>query len=352
MKNEIAEVLKNYSDPVLRSNYLELRSAKYFEDQNTLEISLDYPAKRFVRRISDELSKLFIDHGLKVRLDVRQKIRPHAVRREVRRAQNVSNLIAVASGKGGVGKSTVSVNLAVALSVLGAKVGILDADIYGPSLHVMFGLEGVPVENDGKKYFPVRRYGMDVNSVGLFIDKGDPVIWRGPLAAKTLTQLFSLTAWENLDYLIVDLPPGTGDIQITLSESVPVTAGIIVTTPQDVAAEDADRAFSLFEKIGIPVLGVVENMAYYTCPCCGHVEYIFGQGGAEKIAARHASSVLASLELVPQVRKDADGGQPTVAVRPDDAVSQRFIRLALDTARKIAYLPIDHSAQIPMVKKI
>jgi ATP-binding protein involved in chromosome partitioning len=260
------------------------------------------------------------------------RIHAHAVQPNVSPSPRVRNVIAVASGKGGVGKSTTAVNLALALQREGARVGILDADIYGPSVPAMLGLSGRPDSPDGKSIEPMRAHGVEAMSIGLLVDQETPMIWRGPMATSALTQLFGETLWGDLDYLIVDLPPGTGDIQLTLSQKIPVAGAVIVTTPQDIATLDAKKALKMFEKVQVPVLGLIENMAVHVCSNCGHAEHIFGSGGGEKMAAQYGVPLLGSLPLEIAIREQGDAGTPIVAAAPDSAAAQAYRQ----TARRLA----------------
>lgn len=260
------------------------------------------------------------------------RIHAHAVQPNVSPSPRVRNVIAVASGKGGVGKSTTAVNLALALQLDGARVGILDADIYGPSVPAMLGLSGRPDSPDGKSIEPMRAHGIEAMSIGLLVDQDTPMIWRGPMATSALTQLFGETLWGDLDYLIVDLPPGTGDIQLTLSQKIPVAGAVIVTTPQDIATLDAKKALKMFEKVQVPVLGLIENMAVHVCSNCGHAEHIFGSGGGEKMAAQYGVPLLGSLPLELAIREQGDAGTPIVAAAPDSAAAQAYRQ----TARRLA----------------
>ena len=254
---------------------------------------------------------------------------------ELKPLPQVRNIIAVGSGKGGVGKSTVAVNLALALAAEGASVGVLDADIYGPSVPMMLGLSGRPDSPDGKSIEPMRAHGLQAMSIGLLVDQDTPMIWRGPMATSALTQLLGETRWEALDYLVVDLPPGTGDIQLTMAQKIPVAGAVIVTTPQDIATLDARKALKMFEKLGIAVLGLVENMAVHVCSNCGHTEHVFGEGGGERMAAQYGVPLLGSLPLDAAIREQGDAGVPVVAARPDSSVAAQWRALA---ARMVAEL--------------
>ncbi|TWI04731.1 ATP-binding protein involved in chromosome partitioning [Luteimonas cucumeris] len=267
------------------------------------------------------------------------RIHAHAVQPNVSLSPRIRNVIAVASGKGGVGKSTTAVNLALALQLEGARVGILDADIYGPSIPAMLGLSGRPDSPDGKSIEPMRAHGIEAMSIGVLVDQDTPMIWRGPMATSALTQLFNETLWGDLDYLVVDLPPGTGDIQLTLSQKIPVAGAVIVTTPQDIATLDARKALKMFEKVEVPVLGLIENMAVHVCSNCGHAEHIFGSGGGEKMAAQYGVPLLGSLPLEIAIREQGDAGQPIVASAPDSVAAQAYRQTARRLAEVLAARP-------------
>ena len=252
-----------------------------------------------------------------VEVSVTQNIIAHKVQGTLRVMPGVKNIIAVSSGKGGVGKSTVSANLALALAHEGARVGVLDADIYGPSQPKMLGASGQPVSADGKTMEPMESLGLQINSIGFMIEEDDPMIWRGPMAAGALQQLITQTNWHDLDYLIVDMPPGTGDIQLTLSQQVPLTGAVVVTTPQDIALIDAKKGLRMFQKVNVPILGIIENMSVFICPHCGEVEHIFGEGGAKRMSEQYGVPLLGELPLSAKIREQADSGLPTVAAEPD-----------------------------------
>jgi ATP-binding protein involved in chromosome partitioning len=259
-------------------------------------------------------------------------------------------VVAVASGKGGVGKSTTAVNIALALAAEGAKVGLLDADIYGPSVPMMMGIEGRPDSEDGKTMEPLENYGVQVMSIGFLVDKDEAMIWRGPMATQALEQLLRQTNWKDLDYLIVDMPPGTGDIQLTLSQRVPMTGAVVVTTPQDIALLDAKKGIKMFEKVGVPILGIVENMAVHVCSNCGHVEHIFGADGGKKMAAEYSMDYLGALPLAMQIRLQADSGKPTVVADPESEVAGLYKAVARKVALAIAAKNKDFSSKFPSIK--
>ena len=276
---------------------------------------------------------------------VRHRIAAHAVQPALAPSPRIRNVIAVGSGKGGVGKSTTAVNLALALQRLGAKVGVLDADVYGPSVPAMLGLSGRPESPDNKSIEPMRAFGVEAMSIGLLVDVDAPMIWRGPMATSALTQLFNDTRWDDLDYLLVDLPPGTGDIQLTLAQKIPVAGAVIVTTPQEIATLDARKALKMFEKVNVPVLGIVENMAVHVCSNCGHAEHLFGQGGGEAMAAQYGVPLLGSLPLDLRIREQGDAGTPVVAAAPDSAPAQAYLATAQAMAAQLATRP---RASIPI----
>jgi ATP-binding protein involved in chromosome partitioning len=277
------------------------------------------------------------------------KIVSHAVQRGVKLVPGVKNIIAVASGKGGVGKSTTAVNLALALAAEGASVGILDADIYGPSQPMMMGITGRPESSDGKTMQPMKNHGVEVMSIGFLIDADNPMIWRGPMVTQALEQLLRQTNWGDLDYLIVDMPPGTGDIALTLSQRVPLTGAVIVTTPQDIALLDAKKGLKMFEKVGVPILGLVENMSVYVCPKCGHTEHIFGADGGRKMAAEYGVDDLGALPLNLSIREQADSGRPTVVAEPEGEIAALYMAMARRIAVKIAQRAKDFSSKFPTI---
>ena len=276
-------------------------------------------------------------------------VRAHAVQANLTPHPRVRNVIAVGSGKGGVGKSTTTVNLALALAAEGARVGLLDADVYGPSIPAMLGLSGRPDSPDNKSIEPMRAFGVEAMSIGLLVDQDTPMIWRGPMATSALMQLFNDTLWGDLDYLLIDLPPGTGDIQLTLAQKIPVAGAVIVTTPQDIATLDAKKALKMFEKVEVPVLGIVENMAVHTCSNCGHVEHLFGQGGGERMAAQYGVPLLGSLPLDIAIREQGDAGQPVVVAAPDSAVAQAYRQTARVMAATLAQRP---RASVPIASSL
>ncbi len=316
-----------------------------------LDVELGYPAKSQIELIRgmvvEALSGL---NGIgKVDVNVHSKIVAHSVQRGIKLMSNVKNIIAVASGKGGVGKSTTAVNLALALSAEGAQVGILDADIYGPSQPMMMGISGKPESHDGKTMEPLENHGVQVSSIGFMIDPDQPMVWRGPMVTQALQQLLQQTNWRDLDYLIVDMPPGTGDIQLTLSQKVPVTGAVIVTTPQDIALLDARKGLKMFDKVGIPILGIVENMSTHICSNCGHAEAIFGSGGGEKMCAEYDVDFLGALPLTMSIREQTDSGTPTVIADPNGKATEIYKMIARRVAVKVAEKAKDMSSKFPSI---
>jgi ATP-binding protein involved in chromosome partitioning len=280
---------------------------------------------------------------------VGSKVVAHAVQKSLKPIDNVKNIIAVASGKGGVGKSTVAVNLALALSVEGATVGILDADIYGPSQPRMLGIKSKPESKDGSSLEPMHSYHLQAMSIGFLIDEETPMIWRGPMVTQALEQLLNDTNWSELDYLVIDLPPGTGDTQLTLAQKVPVAGAVIVTTPQDIALLDARKGFKMFEKVEVPVLGIVENMSTHICSKCGHEEHIFGSGGGGRMAEQYGVELLGQLPLDIRIREDTDGGRPTVIADPECRIAQAYREIARNTAARLALQAKDYAAKFPSI---
>ncbi|WP_338848659.1 iron-sulfur cluster carrier protein ApbC [Massilia sp. W12] len=314
-------------------------------------IELSYPAASADAQLRQAVEAFLLQQpGVnEVALTVQSKIVPHGVQRGLKPLPQVKNIIAIASGKGGVGKSTTCVNLALALAALGARVGILDADIYGPSQPMMTGIAGQPESRDGQSMEPMQNYGLQVASIGFLIKPEDAMVWRGPMVTQALQQLLLQTNWQDLDYLLVDMPPGTGDIQLTLSQKVPLTGAVIVTTPQDIALADALRGLKMFEKVGVPILGIIENMSMHICSNCGHHEAIFGEGGAQKMCQQHGIEFLGGLPLRRSIREQADAGKPSVIAEPDGDVAQIYRRLALQLAVKLGQQSKDMSSKFPNI---
>jgi ATP-binding protein involved in chromosome partitioning len=351
----LLQALQGVTDPNTGKDFVSTKALKNLQVQDgdvAFDVELGYPAKSQMpalrRALITAAKEVAGVENVSVNLSV--KIIPHAVQRGVQLLPNVKNIVAVASGKGGVGKSTTTVNLALALAAEGAKVGILDADIYGPSQPMMMGIEGRPESTDGKTMEPLENYGVQVISIGFLIDKDEAMIWRGPMATQALEQLLRQTNWKDLDYLLVDMPPGTGDIQLTLSQRVPITGAVIVTTPQDIALLDARKGIRMFDKVGVPILGIVENMAVYCCPNCGHVEHIFGADGGKNMAAEVGTDYLGSLPLNMSIRVQADSGMPTVVADPEGEVATIYKTVARQVAIKIAAKAKDFSSKFPSIK--
>ncbi len=323
-------------------------------DQPRLSVSVQFafPAAPLAAELDTKIRALIDDLGIAGTplLAIESKVKPHAVRSGMKPLPGAANIIAVASGKGGVGKSTTAVNIALALSLAGARVGILDADIYGPSQPRMLGLRDAhPVSHDGTTMEPLTAHGVETMSIGFLVDEKEPMVWRGPMVTQALNQILTQTNWGNLDYLIVDMPPGTGDIQLTLSQRVPVSGALIVTTPQDIALLDAHKGLKMFEKVGIPVLGIIENMSTHICSGCGHEEAIFGSGGGARLGAECNVPVLGQLPLDLGIREQADGGHPSVAANPDGPIAQAYLACALRMAAELSRQRVEHAHKFPNI---
>ena len=352
---EVKARLAQLVDPVTGTDYVSSRMLQGVEtDQQggvVVRVTLGYPAKYRAQAVGEAIGEALDGLGASsVKVEVTQDIIAHKVQGTLRVMPGVKNIIAVSSGKGGVGKSTVAANLALALSHEGARVGVLDADVYGPSQPTMLGAHGAPMTADGTTMEPLESHGLQINSVGFMVGEDEPMIWRGPMAAGALEQLLKLTNWHDLDYLVVDMPPGTGDIQLTLSQSVPITGAVVVTTPQDIALIDAKKGLRMFEKVNVPILGIVENMSVFICPHCGEVTHIFGEGGADRMSEQYGVLVLGHLPLSAQIREEADSGSPTVARDPDSKEAMLFRDMAMKVAGAIAKLGKDYSARMPTIK--
>ncbi|RJQ46897.1 MAG: iron-sulfur cluster carrier protein ApbC [Gammaproteobacteria bacterium] len=353
-QTDVETLLKEVVDPCLGQDLVTARAVKNIavsDDGVSVEIVLGYPAKGCQEQLAEQVrKKLQSLPGLKrAEVKVSSHITVHAVQRGVKPHPAIKNIIAVASGKGGVGKSTTAVNLALALAAEGANAGILDADIYGPSQPRMLGGNERPVSKDGKSMEPVLRHGIQSMSIGYLIDEETPMIWRGPMVTTALEQLLNDTRWQDVDYLVVDLPPGTGDIQLTLSQKIPVSGAVIVTTPQDIALLDARKALKMFQKVEVPVLGIIENMSTHICSQCGHEEHIFGAGGGERMAEQYDVDLLGSLPLDISIRENADNGHPSVMAEPDGRIAQIYRDIARKVAAKLALQARDFSAKFPKI---
>ena len=351
---DLLQALGTVQDPHTGKDFVSTRTLRNLQVNGgdvAFDVELGYPAKSLIPALRS--SFIAAARGVagveNVSVNITFKVAAHAVQRGVQLLPGVKNIIAVASGKGGVGKSTTAVNLALALAAEGASVGLLDADIYGPSVPMMMGIEGRPESVDGKNMEPMENYGLQVMSIGFLVAQDEAMIWRGPMATQALEQLLRQTNWKDLDYLIVDMPPGTGDIQLTLSQRVPMTGAVIVTTPQDIALLDAKKGIKMFEKVGVPILGIVENMAVHICSQCGHAEHIFGEGGGKKMAADYQMDYLGALPLDIKIRLQADSGMPTVVADPDGEVAGIYKAVARKVAITVAAKAKDFSAKFPTI---
>ena len=353
-KSDIESTLGQLNDPNMETDLVSSKAVKSIEadgDNWKVEIVLGYPAAGYFDElkfeIQDALSELNADCEFEI--DISSQIKSHAVQQNLKPLPGIKNIVAVASGKGGVGKSTTAVNLALALQAEGASVGILDADIYGPSIPRMLGCQGQPESSDGKSLEPMIGHGVQSMSIGYLVEEDTPMIWRGPMVTQALEQLLNDTRWSDVDYLIIDLPPGTGDTQLTLAQKIPVSGAVIVTTPQDIALLDARKGLKMFEKVEVPVLGIIENMSIHICSECGHSEHIFGAGGGARMSEEHGVDLLGSLPLDIHIREQADSGTPTVAAMADSEISAIYRSIARKTAAKLATKARDHSAAFPNI---
>ncbi|HSY04343.1 MAG TPA: iron-sulfur cluster carrier protein ApbC [Steroidobacteraceae bacterium] len=353
--NRVRAALEAYVDPYLGET---LGAAQAVEEVVaagtgfTARIVLGFPVGGYQGELAAALDRQLAGAGVAAPLtiELRAQIRSHAVQRNLKPLGEISNVVAVASGKGGVGKSTVAVNLALAWAAQGARVGILDADIYGPSQPLMLGLAGQrPSSPDGKHLRPLVSHGVGAMSIGFLVDAEQPMVWRGPMVTQALAQLLGETQWGALDYLVVDMPPGTGDIQLTLAQRVPVAGAVIVTTPQDIALADARKGLKMFEKVSVPVLGIVENMSVHVCSNCGHIDHIFGAGGGERMAREYGVRLLGELPLDALIREEADSGRPTVVAAPDAPRARPYFEMARRTAAALAMRARDRSSVFPKI---
>src|SRR5215468_6062399 len=351
----VRAALEAYVDPYLGETLgaaQAVRDVRAAGNGFAAQVVLGFPTGGYERELGAALNGQLAAAGIAapLTLELQPDIRAHAVQRNLKPLGDIRNVVAVASGKGGVGKSTVAVNLALAWAAQGARVGLLDADIYGPSQPLMLGLEGErPSTPDGKHLKPLSAHGVVAMSIGFLVDAEQPMVWRGPMVTQALTQLLSETDWGALDYLVVDMPPGTGDIQLTLAQRVPVAGAIIVTTPQDIALADARKGLKMFEKVSVPVLGIVENMSVHVCSSCGHTEYIFGAGGGERMAREYGVRLLGELPLDAHIREEADGGRPTVIAAPDSPRARPYFEMARRTGAALALRARDRSAVFPKI---
>ncbi len=351
-KSTAEALLATLIDPHSGQNLVEsgiVKAVGADADRVVVDLVVPYPAASWLGELSAQVKRtLEADAAISLAtVSVSNRVFSHKVQNDLTPLPGIKNIIAVASGKGGVGKSTTAANLALALQAEGAKVGILDADIYGPSQPRMMGVSGKPDSLDGKHIEPKIAHGVQVMSIGLLVEEDTPMIWRGPMVTQALTQLLSDTRWQDLDYLVIDLPPGTGDIQLTLCQKVPVSGAVIVTTPQDIALLDAKKALKMFEKVNVPVLGIVENMAIHVCSQCGHAEHIFGEGGGASMSAQYGVPLLGSLPLDIHIREQADGGTPTVVAMPDSDAAHRYRTIARNTAARLSLQARNKKISLP-----
>jgi len=352
-ETEIKKLLENEIDPYLGKDLISsgaLKNIHTHDQGTTVEIELGFPVDNYreilVRRLESLCAGLSVGN---IDFQVTSKILAREVQKGTKPLSQVKNIIAIASGKGGVGKSTTAANLAIALQQEGGKVGVLDADIYGPSQTRMLGTQGRPDSKDGKSMEPKVSYQLQTMSIGNLIEEDTPMIWRGPMATGALEQLINDTNWHDLDYLIIDLPPGTGDIQLTLCQKIPVSGAVIVTTPQDIALLDARKGLKMFEKVNVPVLGVIENMSVHICSECGHSEHIFGSGGGESMAKQYEIEMLGSLPLDIRIREGVDNGRPTTAIEPDSEIAKSYREIARKIAARLALKARDFSSKFPKI---
>jgi ATP-binding protein involved in chromosome partitioning len=351
----VRAALDAYPDPYLQDTLgaaQAVREVRAAGEGFTARIALGFPVGGYQAELTAALRAQLAAAGIAAPLavELESDIRAHAVQRNLKPLGEIRNIVAVASGKGGVGKSTVAVNLALAWAAQGARVGVLDADIYGPSQPLMLGLAGQrPVSKDGKQLSPLVSHGVSAMSIGFLVDAEQPMVWRGPMVTQGLTQLLEQTQWGTLDYLVVDMPPGTGDIQLTLAQRVPVAGAVIVTTPQDIALADARKGLKMFEKVAVPVLGIVENMSVYVCSNCGHTEHIFGAGGGARMAQEYGVRLLGELPLDAHIREEADGGRPTVVAAPESARARAYFEMARRTGAALAARARDRSSVFPKI---
>ncbi|QEP44187.1 iron-sulfur cluster carrier protein ApbC [Ectothiorhodospiraceae bacterium BW-2] len=355
-KAAVEAAIKQYIDPYLEKDLMSAGCIKHLElaadGKVSFSVALGFPSQGYQQTLKQDLEQRVgaVEGVSCVEIDISNAIVSHAAQKGVKHIKGVKNIIAVASGKGGVGKSTTSVNLALALAAEGASVAILDADIYGPSQPRMLGVaDAKPESSDGQTMEPVMSHGLQSMSIGYLIDEDTPMIWRGPMVTQALEQLLNDTQWREVDYLVIDLPPGTGDTQLTLAQKVPVSGAVIVTTPQDIALLDARKAYKMFEKVEVPILGVVENMSIHICSKCGHEEHIFGQGGGTKMADDYHVNFLGALPLDIQIRQEADSGKPTVIADPNGRVTEIYKEIARRTAAKLSQQAKDYSAKFPKI---
>jgi ATP-binding protein involved in chromosome partitioning len=353
-QQQIETKLKEYIDPYMDKDLVSTKSVRNIMiegDQVVVDVVLGFPAAGYKDGLAAKLKEMVesVEGVAKARVNVNVAVQAHAVQKGVKTISGIKNIIAVASGKGGVGKSTTATNLALALSAEGAKVGVLDADIYGPSQPRMLGIHGKPESKDGQTLEPLVSYHVQTMSIGFLVDEETPMIWRGPMVTQALQQLLNDTNWSDLDYLVIDLPPGTGDVQLTLAQQVPVSGAVIVTTPQDIALLDARKGLKMFEKVEVPVLGIVENMSIHICSNCGHEEHIFGEGGGQRMADQYDVDFLGALPLDIKIREQVDSGRPSVVAEPDGRIAQIYREIARRTAAKLSLQSKNYAAKFPQI---
>ncbi len=353
LKTKIEEKLRQDTDPYLGTDLISagaLSAIDIDNDNVVVKIEVGFPIKRYATSLKSRIEQLLKELNFgSITVELSYKILSREVQKGTKPLKEVKNIIAVASGKGGVGKSTTTANLALALQQEGCNVGVLDADVYGPSQTRMLATQGRPESKDGKSMEPKLSYQLQTMSIGNLVEEDTPMIWRGPMATGALEQLINDTNWSNLDYLIVDLPPGTGDIQLTLCQKIPVSGAVIVTTPQDIALLDARKGLKMFEKVNVPVLGIVENMSVHICSACGHVEHIFGEGGGDSMAKQYEVDMLGSLPLDMSIREGADNGRPTVAIDPDSKIADSYREIARKVSARLSLRARDFSAKFPKI---
>lgn len=351
IRNQILSDISSNSDIPFTVTTEMIKKIELNSETVNILIEIGFPGQSKHKIISDQISSSIatLDKNLRTIIKITTNIFAHSVQDTSQLIPGVKNIIAVASGKGGVGKSTTTVNLALALESEGARVGVLDADIYGPSIPTMLGIKGKPESLDGKKFRPMFGHNLQANSIGFLVPKDQAMVWRGPMVTQALDQLLRLTAWEDLDYLLIDMPPGTGDIHLTLAQKVPLTGAIIVTTPQEIAVQDARKGLKMFEKVSVPIIGVIENMGVYICPKCKNQEHLFGQGGGENLCNEHSTYFLGTLPLNIEIRMDADSGNPTVSSNPNSHISEIFKSMALNLGLQIAKIQKKTKSVFPKI---